>query len=130
MSAAPSSVRLQAGRLFGRERERDALDRLLNAATSGHGGVLVVRGEPGVGKTALLEYAIQAGQNFRFARTCGVEAEMELPYASVQQLCSPILGLMEHLPEPQRDALGVAFGLRAGPTVGSIRGPAPSRHHR
>jgi DNA-binding CsgD family transcriptional regulator len=76
---------------------------------------LVVRGEPGVGKTALLEYAVEAGRGFRFARTFGVEAEMELPYAAVQQLCSPALELMEHLPEPQHDALGVAFGLSTGP---------------
>ncbi len=116
MSGALSPVRLPGGQLLGREREREALDRLLEAATSGHGGVLVIRGEPGVGKTALLEYAIEAGRGFRFARTFGVEAEMELPYASVQQLCFPILELMEHLPEPQRDALGVAFGLRPGPT--------------
>jgi DNA-binding CsgD family transcriptional regulator len=102
--------------LLGREREREALDRLLEAATSGHGGVLVVRGEPGVGKTALLEYAIEAGGEFRFARTFGVESEMELPYAAAQQLCFPLVELSEHLPEPQRDALGVAFGLHAGPT--------------
>jgi hypothetical protein len=102
--------------LLGRERERGALDRLLDAARGGHGGVLVVRGEPGVGKTALLEYAIEAGREFRIARTFGVQAEMEFPYAAAQQLCFPILHLMVHLPEPQRDALGVAFGLRGGPT--------------
>ncbi len=116
MSGVLSPVRLPGRQLLGRERERAALDRLLEAATSGHGGVLVVRGEPGVGKTALLEYAIDAGQEFRFARTFGVESEMELPYAAAQQLCFPLLDLSEHLPEPQRDALGVAFGLRAGPT--------------
>src|SRR3954470_9125016 len=115
MSGAPSPVRLPGGQLLGREREREALNRLLEAATSGHGGVLVVRGEPGVGKTALLEYAIEAGLRFRIARTFGVEAEMELPFAAVQQLCSPFFELMERLPQPQRDALGVAFGLSTGP---------------
>src|SRR6476646_6098693 len=115
MSRAPSPVRSPGGQLLGREREREALDRLLEAARSGHAGVLVVRGEPGVGKTALLEYAVEAGRDFRIARTFGVEAEMELPYAAVQQLCSPIFELTEGLPEPQRDALFVALGLRAGP---------------
>jgi DNA-binding CsgD family transcriptional regulator len=116
MSGVLSPVRVPGRQLLGREPERAALDRLLEAATSGHGGVVVVRGEPGVGKTALLEYAIAAGREFRFARTFGVEGEMELAYASVQQLCFPILELMEHLPEPQREALGVAFGLRSGPS--------------
>src|SRR5712691_4680442 len=116
MSGAPAQVRMPGLQLLGRERERGALDRLLDAARGGHGGVLVVRGEPGVGKTALLEYAIGAGREFRIARTFGVQAEMEFPYAAAQQLCFPILHLMVHLPEPQRDALGVAFGLRGGPT--------------
>ena len=90
------------------------LDRLLEAAREGHGGVLVVYGEPGVGKTALLEYAVEAGQDFRVVRTAGVEGEMELDYAALQQLCSPLLELSDRLPDPQRDALGVAFGLSAG----------------
>src|SRR3954470_21336214 len=114
MSGAPSPVRLPGGQLLGREREREALNRLLEAATSGHGGVLVVRGGPGVGKTGLLDYAVEAGLRFRIARTFGVEAEMELPFAAVQQLCSPFFELMERLPQPQRDALGVAFGLSTG----------------
>jgi AAA ATPase-like protein len=110
MSGAPSPVR----RLLGRERQCVALDRLLEAARGGHGGVLVVYGEPGVGKTALLEYAGEAGREFRVVQTVGVEGEMELPYAALQQLCSPILDRSERLPDPQRDALGVAFGLSAG----------------
>jgi DNA-binding CsgD family transcriptional regulator len=73
-----------------------------------------MHGEPGVGKTALLEYAVEAGQDFRVVRTAGVEGEMELDYAALQQLCAPILEFIEHLPDPQRDALGVAFGLSAG----------------
>ncbi|MDA0164363.1 LuxR C-terminal-related transcriptional regulator [Solirubrobacter ginsenosidimutans] len=101
--------------LVGRERERDALDRLLDGVRAGRGGVLVIHGEPGVGKTALLEYAVEAGPEFRIARTVGVEAEMELPFAAVQQLCAPFLYLMDRLPQPQHDALEVAFGRRTGP---------------
>ena len=107
-SAAP------AGQLLGRQRERAVLERLLDTARDGHGAVLVVHGEPGVGKTALLEYAVEAGEDFRVVRTAGVEGEMELDYAALQQLCSPILEFSERLPDPQRDALGVAFGLSAG----------------
>jgi DNA-binding CsgD family transcriptional regulator len=105
--------------LLGREREFEVLDRLLDGVRGGHGGVLVMDGDAGVGKTALLEYAVEAGRGFRIARTFGVEAEMELPFAAVQQLCSPFFELMERLPQPQHDALGVAFGL--------ITGPAPNR---
>src|SRR5437588_1692070 len=113
VSGAPSPVRSPGRQLLGRERERVALDRLLEAGRSGHGGVLVVHGEPGVGKTALLEYAGEAGREFRVVQTVGVEGEMELPYAALQQLCSPILELTERLPMPQGDALAVAFGLSA-----------------
>ncbi|MFD1056102.1 helix-turn-helix transcriptional regulator [Terrabacter terrigena] len=100
--------------LVGRKRERAVLDRLLGATDGENGVVLVVHGEPGVGKTALLDYAAVAGQGFRVARTSGVEGEMELPFAALQQLCSPVLDLRERLPRPQRDALNVAFGLNAG----------------
>jgi DNA-binding CsgD family transcriptional regulator len=101
--------------LLGRERQREVLDLLLDGVRAGRGGVLVMHGEAGVGKTALLEYAVEAGPEFRIARTIGVEAEMELPFAALQQLCSPFLELMERLPQPQHDALGVAFGLSSGP---------------
>src|SRR6266576_520640 len=101
-------------RLLGRQREREALDRLLDAARRGQGSTLVVHGVPGVGKTALLEYAIGAAEGLRVVRTIGVEGEIELPYAALQQLCAPIQRLLERLPLPQGDALGVAFGLRAG----------------
>jgi DNA-binding CsgD family transcriptional regulator len=107
-------TRAAAVQLLGRQRERDVLDRVLEAARDGHGGVLAVYGEPGVGKTAMLNYAIEAAPDFRVARTVGVEGEMELPFAAIQQLCSPSLELMEHLPDPQRDALEVALGLSAG----------------
>jgi DNA-binding CsgD family transcriptional regulator len=118
MAGAPSHVgvvtRLPGGQLVGRHREREALDGLLAAARDREPGVLVVHGQPGVGKTALLEWAIEAAPEFRVVRTVGVEAEMELPFAALQQLCAPILELMERLPQPQRDALEVAFGLTAG----------------
>src|SRR3954452_25106284 len=100
--------------LRGRQREREALDRLLHAARGGDGGALLVHGEPGVGKTALLDYAVEAGSGFGVARTVGVEGEMELAFAALQQLCSPFLELRGRLPPPQRDALAVAFGLDAG----------------
>lgn len=100
--------------LVGRQRERAVLERLLDSGRSGDGSVLVVYGEPGVGKTALLEYAVEAAEGFRVVRTAGVEGEMELAYAALQQLCSPILEFSERLPDPQRDALGVGFGLSAG----------------
>jgi len=101
--------------LIGREREREVLDRLLDGVRGGRGGVLVADGEAGVGKTALLDYAVEAAREFRIARTSGVEGEMELPFAAVQQLCSPFLDLMDRLPQPQHEALGVAFGLITGP---------------
>jgi DNA-binding CsgD family transcriptional regulator len=110
----PSRQR-SAVRLLGREREREALDRLLDSARRGHGSVLVIHGEPGVGKTALVDYTVSATDDFRSTQTIGVQAEMELPYAALQQLCSPSLELIDRLPGPQRDALGVAFGLRSGP---------------
>ena len=99
--------------LLGRQRERSVLDRLLDTARDGHGAVLVLHGEPGVGKTALLEYAAEAGGDFRVVRTVGVEGE-ELDYAALQQLCTPILEFIDQLPPPQREGLGVAFGFVAG----------------
>ncbi len=118
MSGASSDVGPVAGlhgsQLLGRRRERELLDRLLEAASNGAGGVLVVHGEAGVGKTALMDYAVETAGAFRVLRTEGVEAEMELPFAALQQLCSPILELNDRLPPPQRDALAVALGLSAG----------------
>jgi DNA-binding CsgD family transcriptional regulator len=100
--------------LLDRLAERAALAHLLDAVRAGQSGVLVVRGEPGVGKTALLDYATELAADLPVARVAGVESEMELAYAGLQQLCAPILDGLERLPSPQRDALGVAFGLRAG----------------
>src|SRR4051812_35651135 len=115
MSAASPPLLRPDGQLFGRDREREALERLLAGVRDGRGGVLVVHGEAGVGKTALLEYAVEASRAFRSARTVGVEAEMEIPFAAAQQLCSPFLDLLDRLAQPQHEALGVAFGLSSGP---------------
>jgi DNA-binding CsgD family transcriptional regulator/tetratricopeptide (TPR) repeat protein len=100
--------------LHGRRDESAALSRLLAAVRGGQSRVLVVCGEAGVGKTALLQFAIGSASGFRVARAVGVESEMELAFAALQQLCTPMLDRLDRLPAPQRDALGVAFGLRAG----------------
>jgi len=100
--------------LVGRQRERDVLDRVLAGARDGEGGVLLMHGEPGVGKTALLDYAVEAAPDFRVTRAAGVEGEMELPFAALQQVCSPSLDLIDRLPAPQREALEVALGRSAG----------------
>ncbi len=100
--------------LHDRRSEREALGRLLEAVRGGQSRVLVVSGEAGVGKTALLESAIESASRFRVARAVGVESEMELAFAALQQLCAPMLDRLDRLPAPQQDALGVAFGLSAG----------------
>jgi DNA-binding CsgD family transcriptional regulator len=91
------------------------LDRLVGGVLAGQSRVLVVRGEAGVGKTALLEYLAGAAAGCRVARASGVESEMELVFAGLHGLCAPMLGRLKHLPAPQRDALGTAFGVSAGP---------------
>ncbi|HJZ27341.1 MAG TPA: AAA family ATPase, partial [Streptosporangiaceae bacterium] len=101
--------------LVDRLPERATLSQLLDAARAGRSGVLVMRGEPGIGKTALLDWAIESAADLRVVRVAGVESEMELAFAVLQQLCAPMLGKLEGLPGPQRDALRVAFGLTAGP---------------
>ncbi|HTU06130.1 MAG TPA: ATP-binding protein, partial [Trebonia sp.] len=100
--------------LLGRDDERALLDRLVGTARGGWSAVLVLRGEPGVGKTALLEYAIGAAAGLRVVRVTGVQSESELAYATVQQLCAPLLNHLDALPGPQRDALATAFGMAAG----------------
>src|SRR6266849_8983890 len=92
----------------------EALDGLLAEVRAGRSRVLVMRGEAGIGKTALLDYAAETAQDFRVARAEGVESEMELAFAALHQLCGPMLARLDALPGPQRDALGVAFGLRPG----------------
>src|ERR1700722_11942067 len=100
--------------LLDRLPERGALSELLDGARAGRSGVLVMLGEPGVGKTALLEYAIESSAGLRVARVAGVESEMELAFAALHQLCAPMLDELAGLPDPQRAALGVAFGLDTG----------------
>src|SRR6185437_9804864 len=100
--------------LRGRRHECESLHRLLADVREGHSRVLVLRGESGVGKTALLECLVADASGCRVARAAGVESEMELAFAGVHQLCSPLLGHLERLPAPQRNALRTAFGLRSG----------------
>ena len=102
------------GRLRGRSRERKHLGRLLTGIRSGRSGVLVVRGEAGIGKTALLEQLVEQASGCTVARATGVQADMELPFAGLQQLFGSMLGSLGRLPDPQRDAVEVAFGLRSG----------------
>jgi DNA-binding CsgD family transcriptional regulator len=101
--------------LLGRRRECDALSDLVACARSDHSQVLVLRGEAGVGKTALLEFLAGRAEGCRVGRAAGVESERELAYAGLHQLCSPYLDRMDSLPVPQREVLGTAFGLRPGP---------------
>src|SRR5712691_3476794 len=101
--------------LLDRRGERAAVDRVLDQARAGSSAVLVVRGEPGIGKTALLDHAAGRAVGFRVIRAWGVESEMELAFAGLHQLCVPMLGRLDQLPGPQRDALAVAFGMREGP---------------
>src|SRR6478672_3345662 len=101
--------------LLDRVSERDVLERLVAGVRAGQSRVLVLRGEAGVGKTALLEHLSSAADGCRVARAAGVESEMELAFAGLHALCAPMLGRLGHLPVPQRDALSTAFGLDAGP---------------
>ncbi|MGI5142443.1 MULTISPECIES: helix-turn-helix transcriptional regulator [unclassified Streptomyces] len=100
--------------LRGRDQELAALERVLATARAGHSAVLVLRGEAGIGKTALLDHTADQAVGFRTLGVAGIEWEMELPFASLHQLCAPILDRLHQLPDPQRDALSVAFGLQKG----------------
>jgi DNA-binding CsgD family transcriptional regulator len=95
--------------------ERGVLDRFVAGVQAGEGRALVVRGEPGVGKTVLLDYLAGRASGCRVARAAGVQSEMELAFAALHQLCAPMLDHAESLPVPQREALRTAFGLSAGP---------------
>ncbi|KAB8194723.1 AAA family ATPase [Nonomuraea phyllanthi] len=101
-------------RLHGRQVECERLDRLVASVRDGRSAVLVLRGESGIGKTALLEHVRAGASRCRIARAAGVESEMELAFGGLHQLCAPFLDHLPRLPEPQRDALGTAFGLSAG----------------
>src|SRR5207249_2896573 len=99
--------------------ECEVVEGLLERVRAGTSGALVVRGEAGVGKTALLGYAIEQASDLRVVRAVGVESEMELAFAGLHQLCAPMLDRLDALPSPQRDALRTTFGL--------IEGPAPDQ---
>jgi predicted ATPase len=99
----------------GREPERSTLDGILDRARDGESAALVLRGEAGIGKTALLQYCARQASGFRVAQVAGVESELEMPFAAIHQLCEPFLGSIERLPDPQQQALRVSFGLAAGP---------------
>src|SRR4051812_7677994 len=99
---------------LGRSGERDVLNRLLETARGGQSAVLLIRGEAGIGKTALIRYAARRAAGFRVAQIAGVESEMELPFAGLHRLCAPMLAKLDALPEPQQTALRVSFGLSSG----------------
>ena len=101
--------------LYGRVKERAALDALLTRVRAGQGGGVVLRGEPGIGKTALLGYAAERATGFRVLRTTGVEPESDLGYAALHRLLLPVLDRVDRLPEPQARGLGVVFGQATGP---------------
>src|ERR1700759_710775 len=100
--------------LRGRADECARLEVLVGDIRRGDSRSLMLRGEAGIGKTALLEYLVESASDMRVARAVGVESEMELAYASLHQLCAPLLEPLEGLPPPQRDALRVVFGVTAG----------------
>ncbi len=102
--------RRRGGALVGRAAERETIDTLLAAAEDAHSGALVLAGPPGIGKSALVQYAIDSACGFRVLRVSGVESEMAFGYAGVHQLVLPILESVHQLPEPQRDALDAVIG--------------------
>src|SRR5882724_3506482 len=101
--------------LRGRLDECAVLDGLLDGARGGRSGVLVLRGEAGIGKTALLEHASESASDATLLRAVGVESEMELAFAALHQLCAPVDDFVDRLPAPQREALEITFGVSAGP---------------
>ena len=111
---AESRFRGPGGRLRGRASECALLDDLVSAIRRGESRSLVLRGEAGIGKTALLEYLIASAPDATVVRAVGVQSDMELPFASLHQLCGPLLDRLETLPAPQRQAMEIVFGLTAG----------------
>jgi DNA-binding CsgD family transcriptional regulator len=101
--------------LTDRRSECGVLDQLLSAVRAGDGRALVVHGEAGVGKTALLDYLARRAAGCRAVRVAGVQSEMELAFAGLHRLCAPVMNHLDRLPAPQRDALRISFGLSAGP---------------
>src|SRR4051794_9953772 len=102
--------------LCDRRNECAALERLLHRVRAGRSSVLVLRGEAGIGKTALLDFAAERATGCRVARAVGVQGEMELAFAGLHHLCAPMLDGLRTLPGPQQEALQVAFGLESGGT--------------
>ena len=100
--------------LLGRADECAVLDGLIDDIRRGQSRSLVLRGEAGIGKTALLKYLVESASDVTVARAVGVESEMELAFASLHQLCGPMLDRLPRLPAPQRQALEIVFGLSAG----------------
>src|SRR3954454_8290290 len=100
--------------LRGRRTECETLDRLLESVRGGQSATLVLRGKPGIGKTALLDYAIDSASDLRVVRAAAVESEIELPFAGLHQLCVPLLDRLACLPPPQRETLETVFGLSTG----------------
>jgi DNA-binding CsgD family transcriptional regulator len=115
IARGPGSSRDPEPTLLGRRHEGRALDHLLESVRAGQSRVLILRGESGVGKSALLEYVVGRATGYRVVRAAGVESEMELHWAGLHQLCAPMLDLRERLPARQRDALAAAFGLSTEP---------------
>ena len=107
--------------LINRRTECTLLDGVLQAVRSGESRVLVLHGDPGVGKSALMDYIASRVSGCRLVRAAGIESEMELAYAALHQLCAPLLDRLDDLPAPQRDALSTAFALSAGPTPDRLR---------
>jgi DNA-binding CsgD family transcriptional regulator len=105
----------------GRASECETLERLLDGVRMRRSQVLVLRGEPGIGKTTLLDYVEAHASGCRVVRAAGIESEMELPYAGLHQLCAPMLDRLGHLPGPQHEALGTTFGLSTGTTPDRFR---------
>jgi hypothetical protein len=100
--------------LLGRTRECGQLNELLDVVRRGESQILVLRGEPGIGKTALLDYAVASARGFNEIRATGSESESALPFAALHQVCTPILDKLDRLPEPQQDALRITFGVTTG----------------
>ena len=111
----PAGAPPAGGRLVGRAPERGALDRFLAALGGGESQALVLLGEPGIGKTALLEDLAARASCCRVVSVCGVQSEMELAFAALHQLCAPLLGRLDAVPGPQAAALRTAFGMSPGP---------------
>ncbi|MFI6337890.1 AAA family ATPase [Streptomyces sp. NPDC050535] len=115
-TSVPPTAQLvgRTAQLVGRQDEIGRIDELTGAAREGRGGALVLRGEAGIGKSALLERARQAAAGFRVVQVCGSQYETELPFAALHQLCVPVLGQLGELPAPHRESLRIAFGLATG----------------